>query len=225
MVLIVIAFHEELVLMAPESPLRPIRLHRFALSGHCHRVEWLLSLLELPVEAIDVSLGAGEQKQPPFLALNPFGQVPVIQDGALTLADSNGILSYLAAKYGAERWTPRTPALAAEQQRWFSVAAGPLAFGPAAARAHRLFASPVDLPAAQARAHALFRVMNAHLASRAFLLGTELTLADIANYAYSAHAPEGGVALDEYVHLRAWLARVEATPGFIGMPRSPVSTA
>jgi glutathione S-transferase len=198
----------------------PLRLHRFVLSGHCHRVELLLSLLELPVELVDIDLAGGEQKRPPFLALNAFGQVPVLEDGALTLADSNAILLYLAASYGPARFVPSSPALLAEQQRWFSVAAGPLALGPAAARAHLLFKSPADLPAAQARAHALFRVMNAHLAARPFLLGSELGLADVSNYAYVAHAPEGGVALDEYPNLRAWIARVEATPRFVPMKRA-----
>lgn len=211
--------------MTRKTPVRPIRFYHFARSGHCHRVELLLSLLELPFERIDVNLGAQEHKAERFLALNPFGQVPVIEDGALVLADSSAILVYLAAEYGGPRWNPETPRLAAEQQRWFSVAAGPLAFGPAAARAHHLFNSPLDLGAAQARAHALFRVMDAHLAKCAFLLGGELGLADVANYAYVAHAPEGGVSLEDYRHLRAWVARVEATPRFIGMPWSKASRA
>jgi len=197
---------------------RPIRFHRFAWSGHCHRVELLLSLLDLPVEPVDVNLGAGEQKTPAFLALNPLGQVPVIQDGALTLADSNAILTYLATRYGGARWMPATSELLAEQQRWFSLAAGPLASGPAAARAHVLFGSAVDLPATQARAHALLRFMDAHLASRDFLVGGELGLADVSHYAYVARSPEGGVSLDEYASVRAWLSRVEATPRFVPMP-------
>jgi len=208
--------------MVKESLGRPIRLHRFALSGHCHRVELLLSLLELRFETIDVALEAGEQKSPPFLALNPFGEVPVLEDGALCLSDSNAILVYLAQRYGDARFAVASPQLAAEQQRWFSVAAGPLASGPAAARIHHLFKRPVDLGAAQARSHALFRVMNAHLNERAYLLGAELTLADVANYAYVAHAPEGGIALDEYPSLRRWIARVEATPRFVPMPKSPL---
>jgi glutathione S-transferase len=211
--------------MAQSSLTRPIRLHRFALSGHCHRVELLLSLLELPYETVEVNLAAQEQKSARFLALNPFGQVPVIEDGALALGDSNAILVYLAAQYGGARWAPESARLAAEQQRWFSIAAGPLAFGPAAARVHRLFGSPLDLPAAQARAHALFSHMNRHLAERAFLLGAELHLADVANYAYVARAPEGGIGLDGYPFLRAWLGRIEATPGFVGMPESPRSAA
>lgn len=200
---------------------RPIRLHRFALSGHCHRVELLLSLLDLPVERVEVNLAAGEQKAPAFLALNPLGQVPVIEDGALTLADSNAILTYLATRYGGARWVPATSELLAEQQRWFSLAAGPLASGPAAARAHVLFGSPVDLPATQARAHALLRFMDGQLANRDFLVGGELGLADVAHYAYVARAPEGGVPLDEYASVRAWLGRVEATPRFVAMPERP----
>ncbi len=201
-----------------ETGMKPLKLHRFALSGHCHRVELLLSLLELPFEAVDVDLAGGEHKTPRFLALNPLGQVPVLEDGALVLADSNAILTYLAERYGAARWVPRAPEALAEQQRWFSLAAGPLWGGPAAARAHALFGSPVDLPAARERAHALFRFMNAHLSARSFLVGTELGLADLSHYAYVARAPDGGVTLDEYPHLRAWLGRVEATPGFVPMP-------
>ena len=64
----------------------PIRLHRFALSGHCHRVELMMSLLQRPCELVDVNLPAAAHKSPAFLALNAFGQVPVIEDGDLVLA-------------------------------------------------------------------------------------------------------------------------------------------
>src|SRR5262245_50810905 len=89
---------------APERsmnrPTQPLRLHRFLLSGHCHRVELLLALLELPCELVDVDLPHQEQKSARFLALNPFGQVPVLEDGERVLADSNAILVYLASAYG-----------------------------------------------------------------------------------------------------------------------------
>ena len=88
-------------------PAQPIKLYRYPLSGNSHRVELFLSILGLPVELIDVDLAAGAQKTPAFLELNPLGQVPVIQDGGVTLADSNAILVYLANKYAAEQWLPR----------------------------------------------------------------------------------------------------------------------
>lgn len=204
----------------------PIRLHRFALSGHAHRAELFLSLLDLPFEAIDVDLRAGEQKQPDFLRLNAFGQVPVIEDGDVVVADSNAILVYLASKYDKTgRWLPRDPVLAAEIQRWLSVAAGPLAMGPALARIILLFKAPLDHERAKTTATALFGVMDAHLAGRDYFVGNGPTIADIALYSYTAHAPEGGVALEPYANIRAWLQRIEALPGFVPMIKSPVPQA
>jgi glutathione S-transferase len=201
------------------KPFQPLCLYRFARSGHCHRVELFLSLLELPYEVHEVNLLKGEQRAPEFAALNPFGQVPVLEDGSSVLADSNAILVYLAGKY-APSWLPKDPEKAAALQRWFSVAAGPLASGPAAARSHVVFRPVGDLEAKQKAAHALLQKMNAVLERTPYLLGAELSLADIANYAYVAHAPEGGVKLDEYPALRSWIARIEATPRFVPMQRS-----
>lgn len=204
----------------------PIRLHRFALSGHAHRAELFLSLLGLPFEAVDVDLRAGAQKQPDFLRLNAFGQVPVIEDGDAVVADSNAILVYLASKYDKTgRWLPRDPLLAAEVQRWLSVAAGPLATGPALARIILLFKAPLDHERAKTAATALFGVMDAHLAGREYFVGKTPTIADIALYSYTAHAPEGGVALEPYANIRAWLQRIEALPGFVPMIKSPVPQA
>ncbi|HSV52445.1 MAG TPA: glutathione binding-like protein, partial [Burkholderiaceae bacterium] len=110
-------------------------------------------------------------------------------------------------------------------QRWLSVAAGPVAFGPATARVIELFKRP-DSPAdAIARALALFDVMERELQARPFLAGERATLADVANYAYIAHAPEGNVTLQPYPAIRAWLARIEALPGFVPMHKSAVGLA
>jgi glutathione S-transferase len=200
------------------NPIAPIRLYRMAPSGHCHRVELFLSLLRLPFELVEVDVAAGELRQPAFLARNPFGQVPVIEDGEVTLADSNAILVYLEARHAPGEWLPRDALGAARVQQWLSVAAGPLAFGAAAARAIALFGRPGDPAPAQARAHQLFGVMERELATRAWLAGERPTLADIANYSYAARAPEGGVSLADYPAVRAWLARVEALPRFVSMP-------
>lgn len=210
----------------PQAPARPIRLYRYTLSGHCHRVELFLSMLGLPMEAVEVDLAVGAHKTPAFLAMNAFGQVPVIQDGECMLADANAILVYLAGRYAdrPEQWLPQEPLAAAAVQRWLSVAAGQLAFGPAAARVTRLFKRP-DNPEAIARAHALFEVMEQQLGQSPFLAGSAPTLADIANYSYVAHAPEGNVSLEPYPALRAWLARIEALPRFVPMVRTPIGLA
>lgn len=202
-----------------------IQLYRMALSGHCHRVQLFLSLLGLPHELVEVDLAKGEHKTPEYLAMNPFGQVPVLRDGDITLGDSNAILVYLEGKYAPGRWLPRDPPGAARVQRWFSVAAGPVAFGPAAARVVTLFGRNDDCAPMVMRANQLLKVMDGELAKQPWLAGRAPTLADVANYSYIAHAPEGNVSLEPYPNVRAWLARVEALPGFVPMARSKVGLA
>ncbi|WP_076998606.1 glutathione S-transferase family protein [Variovorax sp. KK3] len=209
------------------SPASPITVHNATISGHCHRVRLFLSLLDLPFETVEVDLRAGEQRSPAFLRLNPFGQVPVIQDGDVTLADSNAILLYLNERYAPDpaRWLPRDALGAARVQRWLSVAAGPLAQGPSMARVIVLFGLATDPSDVIARSHNLLTVMEQELAHQPFLAGDDLTLADVANYSYVAHVPEGNVSLEPYPKVREWLARVESLPGFVPMVRSPIGLA
>ena len=199
-----------------------IKLYNFPKSGHAHRIELMLSLLNLPTELVFVDLAKGAHKQPDFLALNPFGQVPVIDDNGTVIADSNAILVYLAKKYDNGNWLPEEPAAAARVQRWLSVAAGPLAFGPAAARLVTVFGAAFNTDEVIARAHTLLKVIDAELANAPFLAGSTPTIADIANYSYIAHAPEGNVSLEPYANVRSWLARIESLPGFVAMPRTVI---
>lgn len=205
---------------------RMIKLYRYALSGHSHRVQLFLGLLRLPYQLADVDLPAKAHKQPEFLALNAFGQVPVIDDDGTVLADSNAILVYLALRYGNGAWLPADPVGAAQVQRWLSVAAGPLAATAARARVVQLFGLPDDCSAQIAGAHALFGVVEQHLAAHGgWLVGGAPTIADLALYSYTAHAPEGKVSLDAYPELRAWLQRIEALPGFVPMQPSRIGLA
>lgn len=197
-----------------------IKLYNFPRSGHAHRAELMLSLLQLPTDLIFVDLAKGEHKQPEFLALNSFGQVPVLDDQGMVLADSNAILVYLAQKYGNGRWLPTDPVGAAKVQRWLSVAAGQIAFGPARARLITVFGAPYNAEEVIARSHDLLKVIDQELANSTYLVGNEPTIADVGAYSYIAHAPEGNVSLEDYANVRAWLARIEALPGFVGMPRT-----
>lgn len=195
-----------------------IRVYRHPISGHCHRVELYLSLLGVPHELVHVDIGAGAHKQAEFLTKNAFGQLPVIEDGALTLADSIAILTYLGERYDeARRYWPRDALERAKIQRWFSIAAGPLAYGPGAARLVKVLGVRLDYDAAARTAQNLFAVMERELTERPFLVGAQATLADVALYAYTARAPEGEVSLEPYPSIRAWLGRVEALPGFVPM--------
>lgn len=197
-----------------------IKLYRHPLSGHAHRVELMLSLLKLPTDLVFVDLANGAHKTPEFLAINAFGQVPVIDDNGTVLSDSNAILVYLAKKYGNDTWLCNDPLASASIQRWLSVAAGQLAYGPASARLITVFGAPLNADDVIARSHALLKVMDLELATAPFLAGASPTIADVANYSYIAHAPEGNVSLQAYPNVRAWLAKVEALPGFVPMPRT-----
>lgn len=203
------------------QPATPIKLYRSIVSGHAHRAELFLSLLGLPYVAIDIDLRAGQNKTPEFLKLNPFGQVPVIDDNGTVIADSNAILVYLATQYGDEHWLPRDAYGAAKVQRWLSVAASEIAFGPATARIAVRFGRSVDMEAVKQRTARLFGVMEQELQSRPFLLGDQVTIADIAGYSYIARAPEGDISLAPYPAICAWLARIEALPRFLPMIELP----
>jgi glutathione S-transferase len=98
----------------PNCRSNPMKLYHFPLSGHAHRARLFLSLIGATAEIEDVDLGAGAHKQPDFLALNRFGQVPVLVDGDAVIADSNAILVYLAKTFGRSDWLPEGPATAAE---------------------------------------------------------------------------------------------------------------
>ncbi|WP_321911032.1 glutathione S-transferase [Paraburkholderia sp. J11-2] len=204
--------------MPAARPATPIRLYTTLLSGHGHRVRLFLSLLDLPFEIVPVDLAAGEHRQSAYLELNPFGQVPTIVDGDTVLFDSNAILVYLAKRYGDPSWLPDDALGAANVQRWLSLAAGPIAYGPCAARLVHVFKRDLDLARAQETAATLLPLLDTELAHKPFAAGSHVTIADIAAHTYIAHAPEGGVSLEPYAHLRAWLERVAALPGFVPMP-------
>jgi glutathione S-transferase len=181
----------------------------------------MLTLLGLPFETINVNLRDGENRTAAFLAKSPWGQVPVLEDGETVIYDSTAILVYLALKYDdSGTWLPRDPVGAAEVQRWLSMAAGPIAFGPNRARLKAVFNAPVDAQQAKAVAELLLVHLERELADKTFAVGGRPTIADVAAYSYIAVAPEGGVTLEPYPNVRAWLARVEALPRFLPMPRS-----
>ncbi len=199
-----------------------MKLYVHPLSGHAHRARLFLSLLGQPAELVEVDLLAGAHKTPEFLRLNPFGQIPVLVDGDTVVPDSNAILVYLSKKLGRTDWLPEAPATAAAVQRWLSVAAGDIAFGPARARLATLFKAPLDRDDAVARAHVVLKRIDDALTGRDWIVADHPTIADVALYSYTARAPEGFVDLKDYANVRRWLTRVEALPGFVPIQKSPV---
>jgi len=202
-----------------------MKLYHHPLSGHSHRAHLLLSLLGLPHELVEVDLKAGAHKNPDFLKLNPFGQVPVLDDAGVIVADSNAILVYIAKKAGRGDWLPEDAAGAAAVQRWLSVAAGEVAYGPAAARLITVFGATFNPDEVIGRAHTLLARLESHLSTQDWLVGDHPTIADVAIYSYVAQAPEGNVDLSGYPSVKAFLARIEQLPGFVPFARTPVGLA
>ncbi|HEY1891464.1 MAG TPA: glutathione S-transferase N-terminal domain-containing protein [Steroidobacteraceae bacterium] len=190
-----------------------ITLYGTAYSGHAHRVVLFLLMQEIPYRFVHAP--AEVRRSADFLRLNPLGQIPVLEDGSTLIADSNAILVYLARRYApGSSWLPEEPLAAARVQRWFSIAAGELAYGPALARRITQWGESGDRQRALAIGAQLFTFMDAHLRDTAYLAAAHPTLADLACYSYTAHAPEGGLSLQPYQHIREWLSRIEALPRF-----------
>ena len=199
-----------------------MKIFSLELSGHSHRVRLFAGLLGLEPEIVPVDLLGGAHKQPEYLARNPFGQVPALEDGNVGLYDSNAILVYLATRYDADRtWYPEDGLTQARIQIWLSKAANELANGPAAARLVTVFGAGLDHEATKEKAHRLLGIMDHALAGRDWFVGENPTIADVALYSYTARAPEGGVDLKSYANVRAWLQRVEGLPGFVPMVETP----
>lgn len=202
-------------------PSPEIVLHGTPLSGHAHRVELLLLALGLPYRAEEAP--ADVRRGEAFRKLNPLGQIPVLQDGDLTFADSNAIMVYLVRRYAPDSaWLPLDPVGAAHVQRWLSIAAGEVMHGPSIARLITQFGLKDDKARAQRIAAKLLAFMEEHLATRDYLAAAHPTIADLACYSYVAHAPEGGISLRPYAAVRNWLARIEALPFFKPIPPSPL---
>jgi glutathione S-transferase len=200
-----------------------MKLYYRPLSGHSHRARLFLSIIGAEHELIPV--GPGANRQPEFLALNRFGQVPVLEDDDVVVADSNAILVYLAKKYERTDWLPENAAEAAAVQKWLSVAANEIANGPCAARLVTVFNSPINAEQAIDLSHRILRIIDDALKGRAWIASQRATIADLALYSYVARAPEGNVDTSEYVEIHRWLASIEALPGFVHFAKSEIGPA
>lgn len=199
-----------------------MKLYFHPISGHAHRAQLFLSLIGADVDIVTVDLAKGEHKSADYLAKNRFGQVPLLEDDGEFIADSNAILVYAAKKFGRTDWLPADPVGGARVQRWLSVAAGQIAFGPAAARLITIFNAGFNPEEVIARAHAILTLIEAELEGRDWIAADHPTIADVALYSYIARAPEGNVDLSAYANVNSWLGRIEALPGFVEFGKTAV---
>jgi glutathione S-transferase len=198
-----------------------IKIYSFPLSGHSHRVVLFASIAGIAHEVINLDLANGEHKKETYLAINPAGQVPAIVDGENAISDSNAILVYLARKY-APGFLPDDLLSEVEIQKYLSLAAGEIAFGPAAARLINVFNAGLDPEFARQTSSKVLAKLDAALKDKQYLVGNSPTIADIAIYSYVAHAPEGGISLEEYPNVRHLLSNIESLNGFVPMQSTKV---
>ena len=195
-----------------------ITLYGHDLSGNAYKVRLFLELLGLDYDYKPVDLINGEHKQPAYLEINPFGQVPALVDGEIVLADAQGILTYLAGQYGGETWLPTDPVSLSRVVRWLSTTAGEVRQGPEHARLYHLFGvKAIDIERAVEKSALILKQLDEHLSTRTWLEFERPTIADIAVFPYVALAPDGQISLDAYPHVLAWIDRVKHLSKFVGM--------
>lgn len=194
------------------------KLYDLELSGNCYKVRLFCALLGLDLEVEPIDFMAGAHKASPLIDMNPFGEIPVMEDGEIVLRNSQAILVYLARKHGGENWLPTDPAEMARVVSWLMVAESEIARGPNDARLHDKFGFPLDIDKARENAARILGILEAHLSKNDWLVLDRATIADIACMPYVALGHEGGVPLDRYPAIRRWIGRITALPGFIAMP-------
>ena len=198
-------------------------LHEYAPSGNCYKVRLTAALLGVPIERRGYDIMKGETRTPEFLAeVNPNGRIPVLQVGARFSPESNAACFYLADG------SPLIPAdrfARADMLRWMffeqynhepNVATLRFCTGWDGAE-NRSDAQRAQIPAMREAGAAALALMEEHLVEQPWFVGGSPTLADIALYAYTHVAGDGGFALGDYPAVQAWLGRVAAAPGFIPM--------
>ncbi len=197
------------------------KVYGMSASGNCHKVRMVLEALRLPYSWTEIDPGRGQTRTPEFLAMNPNGKVPVLElEPGVWMSESNAIMFYLA---DGSTLVPSDRMQRARALEWMFFEQ--YSHEPFIAVARYLHRFHPDPPSQRALAESkreggdrALTVMEHHLEKWDFFVGPRYTVADIALYAYTHVAGEGGFDLGRYPAVRAWLERVEAQPGYVRMP-------
>jgi glutathione S-transferase len=195
-------------------------------SGNGYKVRLLLAQLGLDYRWTELDIDGGETRTPAFLKRNPNGRIPTLElDDGTNLAESNAILWYLAE---GSSFVPGDRLGRAQVLQWLffeQYSHEPYVATPRYIVKHlpAEHARRAELPERLAKGRAALAVMDAHLAVRPYFIAQRYTIADIALYAYTHVAHEGGHDLAPYPNVRAWLDRVAAQPGHVGIYARPES--
>ncbi len=191
-----------------------IKLYYMPPSGNSYKVRILLSLLDVPHEKILLDNVAREHKSPKFLALNPRGEVPVMDIDGVILWDSAACLVYVARQFGGDIWLPAEPVQMAQVMQWVALAGNEIQFGLQYARRGMLHDrwTAGNLEQGQAISHVALGVLEGRLKNNDWLALGRTTIADIACFPYVETAPQARIALEDYPAVVKWIARCKALP-------------
>jgi glutathione S-transferase len=198
-------------------------LHEDPLSGNCYKIRLTAALLGRPIERRFYDIRKGQTRTPDFLAnVNANGRIPVLQVGDRFLPESNAACWYLAEGTGlipTDGWDQ------ADMLRWMfweqynhEPTLATLRFWIAyVGEANLTEVQRAQIPGKRAAGEAALKLMDEHLAQSDWFVGETITLADIALYPYTHVGEEGGFRLADYPHVKGWIGRIEALPGFVPM--------
>jgi glutathione S-transferase len=192
-----------------------MKLYMTPSSGNAYKVRLLLEMLKVPYEKANLDWNNKEHKGAAYLAINPRGQVPALEDDGHIFWDSTACLAYIARKHGGDRWLPTDPVGMAEVMQWLALSNNELHYGLQWARGvkNNIKTGNYD----EYRGYGLkgLEVLEARLKGNEWLTLGRPTIADLACYPYVAVSPEGGFKLEDYPSVEAWVKRVEALPGWV----------
>jgi glutathione S-transferase len=195
-----------------------IRVHGTMQSINAYKVRMLLAILDLPYELVELDMYGGEHKREPYLSLNPFGQMPALEDGSFYVGDSHACLVYVARKYDESgQWLPGDAASEAKVAEWLSKSANEIHQGPWMKRAKIRRPDAITVPDEEidARCDHILGLMDGQLAKRDWLALDHPTIADISCFAAPSMLKVSGYDTDKWSHVTAWLNRIRAIPGAI----------
>ena len=192
-----------------------MKLYMTESSGNAYKPRLLLEMLKVPYERVTVDTKNKEHKQPPYLKINPRGQVPALEDDGRIFWDSTACLVYIARKYGGDKWLPTDPAGMAEVMQWLALSNNELHYGLQWGRGVVNKIKVGNLEEYQGYGNNGLKVLEGRLKDHEWLALERPTIADLACYPYTAVSPEGGFKLEDYPSVQAWVKRVEALPGWV----------
>jgi glutathione S-transferase len=202
-----------------------LTLHHMQMSGNCYKARLVARQLNIPIRLMDYPVNAGNTRKPEFLAKNPNGRVPLLElEDGRTLAESNAIICWLARDSGL---IPRDSWAYATMLQWMFFEQYSHEPYIAVARFWLSYAPKPEfekkrhlVPEWHDKGNAALAVMEKHLAQQQWFAGDQYSLADIALYAYTHAADEGGFELSNYPAVCDWLKRVAAQPNHIPLRES-----